>query len=521
LSKVKQPVSNRVFPVSWQQEDVQGREVLVASWLLLLGLLLLVLAALSHPVVDQDVWHEISLAREAFALGKVTTVDSFAYTPTHAVIQHEWGAGVLALWLIQWWGANGLLFLKLVLGAALVLLVWAQSRDQRRIALVFVPVAILALNMLQPGFGTVRGQMYSLVAVAALLWFLQLDREGQRWWVVPWLLVFVGWLNVHGGFILAFGILGAEWLERALRGDRHYRLVAVGFAMLAAVMVNPYGFAYYHYMFFALRIKRPSIEEWQPIWVAFSSFPLAVTALVVAAALLAYAVKVRGWRETRGLGILLLLLAASIRTNRIAMFFGLAFVCLVPAAFSGTPMARWLAETARRFSKAVLVGSLFFAILCGAMLWARMPFQILVPARPHAEYGGQHMIYPVGAIDYLARNDFKGNLMVSFPVGAYVMWKLPGARISMDSRYEVAYNPEMVEEVIQLYKTGTDPGGFLGRFPHDAILVEATSPLLQTVQAMDNWQPVYSDPRYWVFTRPGHSLPVALDQPLPDAGTIP
>ncbi|MCU0229532.1 MAG: hypothetical protein MUF01_18025, partial [Bryobacterales bacterium] len=481
----------------------------------------LFLATLSHPVVDQDVWHEISLAREAFALGHVTTVDSFAYTPTRPVVQHEWGAGVLALLALQWQGAQGLLWLKLALGLALLLLVCAQTTSLARRALLFVPVAFLALNMLQPGFGTVRGQMYSLVAVAALLWFLQLDRQGARWWMAVWLLVFVAWLNVHGGFVLAFGILGAEWLERAFRGERHWRLVGLGSAMLAAVVVNPYGVAYYPYMISALSIRRPDIEEWQPLWVAYSSFPLAVSALVAAALLVAYAVLARGWRQIPGLGILLLLLAASVRTNRIGMFFGLAFVCLAPAALGGTPLARGVAVGARRFSKPLLMLSLMFVLVSGALLWTRLPLRILVPARLYPAYGALHMIYPVGAVDYLRRNEFHGNLMVSFPIGAYVMWTLPKARISIDSRYEVAYAPALVEEAIRLYATGVDANGFLQRFPHDAVLVETFSPFLKTMQSMEGWRPVYSDPQYWVFARPDSPLPPQLDQPQPADGTIP
>ncbi len=521
MSKAKRPDGGGGFPGSWQDEDVAGRELLVASWLLLAGLMALVLVSLAHPVVDQDVWHEIALAREAFALGGVTMVDSFAYTPTHGVVQHEWGAGVLALLAIEWHGARGLLWLKFLLGAALVGLVWVQSAGRGLSALLFVPVAFLALNMMQPGFGTVRGQMYSLVAVAALLWFLRLDREGWRWWIVAWFPLFIAWLNVHGGFVLAFGILGAEWMERALRGEREWRLVAIGVAMLGAVVMNPYGVAYYPYIVSALRIRRPDIQEWQPIWVAFANFPLAVIALAVAAGLLVYMVKARGWRDTAGLGVLLLLLAASIRTNRIAMFFGLAFVCLAPSALQASPLALWLAGSMRRFSKALLVLSVLFAIQCGALAWARNPFQVLVPARSYPEYGNQHVIYPVGAVDYLARQGFQGNLMVSFPIGAYVMWKLPGARISMDSRYEVAYEPELVEEVIRLYRTGQDDGNFLGRFPHDAILVESESPLRKTVEAMDGWQQVYGDPQYLVFAKPAGGLPMMLEQPLPEAGTIP
>src|SRR5208337_5422431 len=76
------------------------------------------------------------------------------------------------------------------------------------------------------------------------------------WWLPPLMLV---WVNVHGGFLLGFVLLGIYWLgslwtwltahetrlEDSLRkiaaGRRVRQLTGVGLLSIAATFINPYG----------------------------------------------------------------------------------------------------------------------------------------------------------------------------------------------------------------------------------------------------------------------------------------
>lgn len=499
----------------------RDKELTLISLHCLAALIGLILLMLSHAVVDQDVWHEMALARELFQSGSLPLRDVFAYTPTVDFIQHEWGAGVIAYLLTEWFGGNGLLLLKYGLGVLLILFAVLRLRMDAPPLVALAPAVLLSVNMLQPGFGTVRGQLYSLVAVAALLWFLALDRRGNRRWMGPWLAIFVLWLNVHGGFILAFGILGAAWLERAARGKRDWHLVGLGAAMLAAVAINPYGLRYYPYMVEALTIRRPDITEWQPVWVMAAEFPASFIALALSVLLMAYALRVRGWRDSQGIAVLLLLLLLSVRTSRITMFYGLAFLCIVPGLLRGTPLALWMDRALRRWASIALPVTALFAMLLLGAAWVRKPWSILVPGVPLPGYGA-HVVYPVGAVDYLKRHRFQGNLMVSFSVGAYAMWKLyPEAKVSMDSRYEVAYPPELAEKFIRLYSTGEQAAEVLGAYPHDAVLMHVRSPLRQAVEAGDRWRCVYDDGVYALYAKRDSPLPAELGTEPVRNGSIP
>ena len=516
--KAKEQSAAGISPTAEAEQTLRLRLIAVLAGVGLFGL---VAFLLSHPVVDQDVWHEIALARVLFETGTLPMADPFAYTPTVPFIQHEWGAGVLALLSIDWFGATGLALLKFALGGLLALFLVLRLRMEKTSLVVLAPVTILALNMIQPGFGTVRAQIYSLVAVAALLWCLALDRKGSRRWIWLWMPLFVVWLNVHGGFVVAFGLLGAEWLERAAKGRRDWHLVAVGAAMLGAVALNPYGLRYYAYMLDALTIRRPDIKEWQPIWVAASEFPASVTAFVLTIPVVAYAVYRRGWREVAGLGPLLLLLVASVRTNRLAMFYGVAFLATVPAMLEGTGYAAWADRKLRRWSAAVFPVTAILALLLVASAWQRQPWRVLVPGAAMPAYG-KHVVYPVGAVDYLKRHRFHGNLMVSFPIGAYVLWKLaPEVKVSIDSRYEVAYEPAFAERFIRVYRTAEGAGTILESYPHDALLVEADSPVRAEIESGGRWKAVYEDASYFVYARSDSRLPVERNQRASPDGTIP
>jgi hypothetical protein len=127
-------------------------------------------------------------------------------------------------------------------------------------------------------------------------------------------------------------------------------------------------------------------------------------------------------------------------------------------------------------------------------------------------------IYPAGAVDYLAEHGFRGNLVVPFDVGAYVSWRLyPSVRVSIDSRYEVAYPPAAAEDAVRLY--ALEPGwegvlaGYEGR---DAVLVPWWSRLGSGLEspaqrlASGPWRRVYADGAYSLYLTDSAAAPLPV-----------
>ena len=488
-------VSTRKAPTG-----VQERVLVYVVWF---ALAVMLLSRISLNIVDPDIFHEMALIREGLVLGHIPTVDHFSYGPTHAyVVQHEWGSGAVAYFVATRFGAPGILLLKYLLAA---LLAWlciatARSRDPDPLPALcwLAPIAIFFAGA---AFSPVRGHLYSIVFTACLLYFLERDRCGNRRWIAIWLLLSVLWFNLHGGAFVGVLLLGAHAFEQFLRGSRWLHLLLVATGMLAAAVVNPYGARYYPYLWQALRMSRPAIGEWRPVWDSFPSVS-AVTFLLSLLLVLYLAARI-GVRALPGIVILFATAAATALHIRMFPFYGIAWACYVPGFLLASPFAPRLKACFDRppmlFQAAWMIVAMYF--LNVAITYR--PWILEVPGE--GQVGD--VVYPTGAVQYLADQQFRGNAMVPFEYGAYVSWKLyPPVRVAVDSRYEVAYPSQWVEEVFRLYRADAGWQQTLAGHPTDVILLRQTDGLARAI-ALVPWRRVYIDRSYSIYARPGLNLP--------------
>ena len=98
--------------------------------------------------------------------------------------------------------------------------------------------------------------------------------------------------------------------------------------------------------------------------------------------------------------------------------------------------------------------------------------------------------------------------MVYFPYGAYISWNLyPHVRVSMDSRYEVAYPEWLVQENIEFYRHAKNWRKVLARYPTDAVLVYRGSPLAGKMERQEGWHLTYQDDSFLIFAQNAVNLP--------------
>jgi hypothetical protein len=95
-------------------------------------------------------------------------------------------------------------------------------------------------------------------------------------------------------------------------------------------------------------------------------------------------------------------------------------------------------------------------------------------------------------------------VFVPFNLGAFVSWKLdPRVKVSLDSRYEVAYPPDLVEKYVAFYRGEEGSEEIVERFPTDCVLLERGSKaeaLLNRTRP-DKWVEVYKDDVYALYVR--------------------
>jgi hypothetical protein len=390
----------------------------------------------------------------------------------------------------------------------------------------------------------VRAQLFSLLFLAALLLLLQEDRRGRRWWIGLWLPLYVVWVNVHGGAVLGIVLVLLYGLERFIVGllDRgapravlrqmwHVPLVAGG--MSALLLVNPYGFHSVAFLWRSLVLDRaPWIAEWRPLWQTGNESAALFRALLFIPSVAIAIYAVAGGKRYRAPGVAFLFFAAGEAAlhYRHLSVYAVAWCCVVPAYVEHTALGRALKDTwEHKRAALVSIWAVMFLYGCGYAIQQRF-WRLRVPAGAQTASSDA---YPVGAVDYLKDRDFHGNLMVPYNAGSYVLWKLhPNVKVSVDSRFEVAYPTAWVVDVARMYAGGEGWQDTLTRYPTDAVLVPRGAPLERLLADRPDqpaaspalaWQRVYVDDAYSLFARPqiAARLPRVDHTGLAPAGTFP
>lgn len=454
------------------------------------------LSLIAYNFVDIDIWHQIALIRESLAAGYLLKQDPYAYVPTiRPWIDHEWGAGALAYVGTTWLGPRWILVLKFVaaFGTAAACALHARFRgtDLRLLAL----SAPLAFILMYLGFlSTVRAQAYSFALTAVLLCLLEIDRHGVRNWIVPWLLVFPIWLNLHAGFVVGIGIVALHALEQAARRLPWRHLLIVIFAMVLEIFINPYGFAYFRYLRRATFMARP----YSPEWASFLTLgtPLAM-AFALALLVAVYSVWRAGWRGVTGIAILLATAIEGALHRKLIPLFAIAWLCYVPSYLQQTPIATWWLAFCSKRRRFISVAWVLFACSCSFAALRERPWKLSIP----------QPLYPVGPVFYLQQQKFNGNLLVPFRIGAFVSWMLyPAVKVSLDSRYEVTYSDTVMKQIFDFYDGRPGWQTTLAAYPTDAVLLPNNAPVLRAF-GWSGWHRVYKDRQFEIYLRPGQDLP--------------
>lgn len=510
---MKTPASAKIATGTWAT-STPVTETSALEFVIYAGCAFLVLSQVALNFVDIDLWHQMGLIRESVATGHLLTEDPFAYTPTvHPMIDHEWAAGALAFFLTKWMGGAGILLLKFVATFGTLFLAMRLARQLGASAAVLGFLAPVSIGLFCSGFlPAIRAQAYSFLFSVALLWVLETDRRGYHQWLWAWLAVWPLWVNLHAGFVVGICYVFLYCVEQAI-ARRPFRGAALALcAMGLEVFLNPYGARYFPYLARALTMGRPQIAEWRPIWTlgwdTMVLFALAIAVLIFALA------RSKAWR-TPGVLVLAASGIEAVMHRKMLPFFGVAWLCYVPAYIQKTEVGKWVRQFSQRRARFLMLA--WTLVIAGCFITAlRLRFW-----RAEVPQLSGKASYPVGAVDYLVTQNFHGNVMVPFGIGAYVSWKLyPAVRVSVDSRYEVAYPDEWVERTFRFYDAASDWRGTLEAYPTDLVLTAKTSPVGRLLAGL-GWKRAYVDTQFEIYARPGMQLATTDNVGRTFSGTFP
>jgi hypothetical protein len=294
----------------------------------------------------------------------------------------------------------------------------------------------------------------------------------------------------------------------------YYWLTGVG--ILVANLVNPYGL---ELVLFNLRdgfTARPENVEFAPIRI-MSAEGLTFVLLL--------AVSIAGWvftRRPRSLPLMAVFACTAV-TPFLAIRHTPLFA-VTAVALAGPHLAdiwqRWQGVRVTAAPSPTWLASI--PVLGGiALIALAVPHLFCIKIDPV-----NGTAYPVRAVALLKDSGAKGNLVVFFDWGEYVLWHVgPGIQVSIDPRRQSAYSDEVYEMNFRFQNGGDGWDALLSEGPADMVLYSRHFPAFERMQTKEGWTLVYDDELCGIFVRSDSSMleqlretKIRTDLPIDGAG---
>lgn len=244
-----------------------ARPSLETLWIFL-GLALPVVAALVASLPTVDLAYQLRAGSDILAGRGVPTADAWTFTGYGAPwLDQQWAAQAVLAAVYRAGGWVGLAaFRALLVGviSGMVMLavhLRAPGLRARTLALLAIGGFIVAAPAM-----ALRPQLLGMALFALSLALLAARRRWPRvGWVVP--LVAIGWVNVHGSFVLAPVLVAIFWIDGVTSRRRNPNSALVLLvATVAATLANPSMAGVWAYArdVATNREVRAQIAEWQP-----------------------------------------------------------------------------------------------------------------------------------------------------------------------------------------------------------------------------------------------------------------
>jgi hypothetical protein len=459
-------------------------------------------AVVTHTRADPDLFGNVRFGADVIAARSAVVPDAYSFTSDGTFVNHEWLSEAVLAVAFSVGGASGLIVIKLALllitGWALVAtLAHAGVREGRGDLL----IAVAAVATF-PQTNQVRAQLFSLALFACVLLVLMVGRRKPLAliWLVPIMAV---WPNLHGGWIVAAGTIGA-WSAFALaldiRSRRAWTAAGWSAVALAATMLNPWGWRMWSFLYETVGINRSDIRDWQPpfqLGLSYGMLWLLVAVIAVGSVAAAAGRRSIDWRA---IAVALMLGVASSRVNRLTAFFALATVMLL-----GPQLVHWLDKLREARPESVPTRTAAaIAALVAAMVIAGAA---TLSARNVTCISMEGELFPEPELASVVRRlDLHGRMLNWFDYGHYAIWHFsPALKVSIDGRRETLYSKEVLDEHLAFYFEPDSRRKTIDALKPDYIWMPTRLDVVNDL-IRDGWMPLFQGPQSTLLSNPANPL---------------
>ena len=417
---------------------------------------------------DPDLWGHLRFGLDIVRDRKLTVIDPYSFTSDVPWINHEWLSETSMAVAYLAGHLPGLLLLKMaIVGTAYAVMAFRLRRVETPARWWFLAIGVAATMTIT---STMRPQLWTVLALTIIASTAHWRLSAQ---LLLWPAVFALLANLHGGWIVGLGVIGA-WSLGTIRDRRDWRaavpLGALCSACLFATLLTPYGMDLWRFVWRTVGFGR-EIVEWRPVWEVHVLVLCIWLAVAVAAVV---AVRHTPWSWATTLPVLLLGIS-SLKVIRLIGLFGILVAVLL-----GT---RWRYRTEPRLRPALQVSVMLVAILPAAFI-VRTQTQCL----------------PVDGPDLAAAAALAtaapGRLMVPFNWGQYAIWHFgPQLQVSMDGRRETVYSQRMIDLQLALDRGQPEIVSFIATERPEYIwtYLSSAEPLAGTLRSIGYRQDVVTE----------------------------
>ncbi|MEP5569060.1 MAG: hypothetical protein ABJN62_14575 [Halioglobus sp.] len=483
-----------------------GREFDLLNPILLAAGALLFLSFGFTEMAGSDLWWHLAAGRELFQTGTPWMVDDWSYSHHGGDwLNHEWLADVVYYSWVSAFGLTSIVYWKWVVLVATFVLLQLSLFRQTQSAFAALACSSIAVAIAAP-FIDVRPHLYTLLFFCLLIHLL-LGQEPKRWLLA---IVFVVWVNLHGGFffgLMALGILIFPWRNFSL--DAFKIAFVTGLICVAASAFNPSGFKTFLYpLVYAFDSSSPYRElgEWHdpfrpggirsPLFFYFMWAPLVGCLYAVPSVRRAVGVP---WE---GLVLTALTLAMALTSRRFIPIFAISLALMLAPLFS-------------LLFRELRVRVLQYALAIAALLFAcfrLMPYPL--QSAPAFHYLTAEYSYPDDTISFMQANKFSGNVYALYNWGGYVHWRTDGElKVFIDGRADTVYDAQTYYHYVGSLsgKPGwidaiESSGADFVLWPYER---RGGQKILQGLLDTGRWRALYQDSVSWVAARTSVELPAA------------
>jgi len=498
-------------------------------------------------------WH-IRTGQQIVATHAIPSVDPFSSTmhgkPWFA---WEWMYDVLVAQLERVAGLNGVVWFT----AFVIALVFAWTL-QLLIRRGVSPLLGLGLVLLAASASMIHflARPHVVSWLFTLAWFAIIDSSerqrpagpglGQRpglLWLLP--LLMLVWVNVHGGFLIAFVLLGIyaggaawEWfrlgegkldelLLKLQARQRARTLGLVGILAALATLANPYGWSLHAhiYRYLSSRFLMDHIDEFQSP--NFHGVAQRCFAGLLLIALVALAARARKVRPSEGLVVLFAVYAALYASRNIPVSsLLLVLICgpVLSEAWKGLTARgilnrSWPTRTAE-FRSTGLAGAAVRIPFLQRMeviesslrghLWAIVAVVATACAAANGGRLGSRQLmnahfdinrFPAGAVDFIERSNLRQPVLAPDYWGGYLIYRLyPNTLVVVDDRHDL-YGEEFLTSYLKMVHVVPEWESFLRDHNVHYVLTPKESPLANMLMLTAHWKAKHSDPASVLFER--------------------